>query len=159
VGGRGEACLSDCKTLVQSFFASGKISLDWPDQHTDAANIPISRAMSRVLYNQVILAAGTLIRGGVLSVRLQQPREDERRVVVSASGITVKWDEKIQKALNHELTVEALEPSTVQAYYTGLLAQEAGAELSVGVGTESFEICAVQREKIILNQGGEVHYG
>lgn len=151
VGAKGEACLADCKELIKKFFDNGKISLDWPDQYTDAANIPVSRNMARVIYNLVIIAAATLIRGGVISIRLQCSEDGESIVSVSASGMTLKWDEKVGRALRQEMTVDELEPSTVQAYFTGLIAGEAKVKLEVNQGVEMFEMMATQKQSELIN--------
>ena len=148
ISGRGEACLADYKTLIKNFFGGGKITLDWPDSHTDAANIPVSRHMARLMLNLVILAAGTLIRGGTISIRLQQ-REHEKMMIVSASGMTVKWDEHLQKALNLKMNIDALEPHTVQAYFTGAMVKEQGMALGLQQGTDTFEFTLSQREEAL----------
>lgn len=145
VNQRGEASLDDCKAVVQNFLQAGKVTLDWPDHHTDAAGIPVSRAGARLIYNMVILAVGTLIRGGTLSVRLSKSG-DTTRISLAAAGPSIKWDTKIQQTLAHQVTVEALEPSTVQAYFTQVLAAEAGLTLETQTGTESFEITALMHE-------------
>lgn len=149
ITGRGEACLSDTKELIKNFFNSGKVVLDWPDTHTDASGITVSRHSVRLLLNMAILASGTLIRGGTLSVRLQ-PREGSFILVVSASGMTVKWDSTLEKALRQQTDIEMLEPHTVQAYFTGLLTKELDADLGVQLGADTFELTLSQKEEALV---------
>lgn len=151
VGLKGEACIADCKDLIKRFLDNGKVSLDWPDQYTEAANIPISRNMARVIYNLVIIATGTLIRGGVISIRLQHDGSGDNLVSVSASGATLKWDEKVAAALRMQAEIDVLEASTVQAYFTGMIASEAKIALQVELGTENFEIKATQKQSELIN--------
>lgn len=151
VGAKGEANLSDCKEIVRKFLDNGKVSLDWPDQFTDTSNMAVSRHTARVIYNMVIMAAGVLIRGGTLSVRLLQDEYSNSVISVNATGMTLKWDEKLGKALAHTLKVDDLEPATVQAYFTKMIADEAGVELQVAQGTENFELRATQKQMELAN--------
>ncbi len=148
VNQKGEASLADCKALIQSFFQAGKVMLDWPDQYTDAAGVPVTRGVARLIFNMVILAVGTLIRGGVVSIRVLR-EGGQGKVVVSANGQAIKWDEKIQKALNHQITVDELEPSTVQAYFTHILANESQVDIETCQSGEVFEIIARMREEAV----------
>ncbi len=150
ITGKGDACLADYKTLIKKFFQSGKISLDWPDTHTDAANIPLSRNMARLILNLVLLASGTLIRGGVISIRIQQ-RENERVILISASGTGLKWDIMLERAIHQTLTIDELEPHTVQAYFTGLITEELGIKLGIQHGTDTFEFSVTQNEFVLEN--------
>lgn len=142
VNHRGEASLMECKTLIQNYLSSGRVTLDWPEQHMEAAGIPLNRNVARLLYNMLILAVGTLIRGGVIAIRLQK-KEGQSCLVISASGLTIKWDEKIQRALSQNINIEELDPSTVQAYFTQKLAKEAEVTLQTNPGSEAFEITAL----------------
>jgi histidine phosphotransferase ChpT len=143
VGQGGEVSLADCKELIRNFFGNGKTSLEWVDSSLDA----VSRQTARLLYNLVVLASGVLIRGGVVSIRIE-PKADKVAVQISASGRTLRWDEKIQRALRHEVTVDDLEPTTVQAYFTGFLAKEAQVKLEISQGMEVFEIVALQQDAV-----------
>src|SRR6185295_12252219 len=60
----GEANLAEKQKIASDFFAGSKITLDWPDTSTDAAGVSISIKMSRLIYNMLIIASSTLIRGG-----------------------------------------------------------------------------------------------
>src|ERR1700709_2008856 len=41
VGHMGESSLSDKKKITMDFFSGTKVKVDWPDAHTDAANMGI----------------------------------------------------------------------------------------------------------------------
>ena len=75
---RGEANLTEKQKLAQDFFADGKITLDWPDDHTDSAGVSISLKMARLIYNLLMVAAASLIRGGTIAVRIGQEGGSER---------------------------------------------------------------------------------
>jgi histidine phosphotransferase ChpT len=151
VGAKGEANIADCKEIIKKFFENGKISLDWPDHYTEAANVPITRNMARLIYNLVIMAAGTLIRGGVVSIRLTKDESENAVVSIAANGMTIKWDEKVEKALRKTVKVDELEAATVQAYFSGMIAKEANVTLQIEQGTENFEIKATQQQEALVN--------
>lgn len=143
VNHKGEASLSDAKLLIQDFFSAGKISLDWPDQYTEAANISISRRMMRLMYNLVLIASATLIRGGTVAIRLHQ-EESVKRVHISASGPTLKWEPDYNEVLAGHVPLDDVTPYTVQLYYTRQLSDQLGALLKAEVGDEMFELTVTQ---------------
>jgi len=148
VNNSGEAVLSDTKRLISSFFKGGKVSLDWPDTHTDALEISISRKMARLIQNMVIIASGTLIRGGIISIRIDIEGAN-KRVSVSASGVSIKWDENHQHVLANNVTIDEVQPATVQTYYTFKLAQEMEADITAAATEESFELVAVKEAAFV----------
>jgi histidine phosphotransferase ChpT len=107
--------------------------------------------MARLIYNLVIMAAGTLIRGGVVSIRLTKDESENAVVSIAANGMTIKWDEKVEKALRKTVKVDELEAATVQAYFSGMIAKEANVTLQIEQGTENFEIKATQQQEALVN--------
>lgn len=149
VNHNGEASLSDCKELISRFFTGTKITLDWPDGYTEAANISVSRKLARLMFNLVVIVAGTLIRGGVVSIRLRRD-DNEKHVIISASGSTIKWDSEQEQALERRIDIDEVGPSTVQGYYTKVLAEELGVSFTFNRGEETFEIVAIQHEPELM---------
>lgn len=125
----GEASLADKQKLASEFFADSKITLDWPDSHTDASGISISLKMSRLIYNLMIVAASTLVRGGVISVRIEQPDSGHKRLVIGAEGVSLKWDAEMDRIFKGDFTVQELNPKNVQTYFTRCLTEELDAEM------------------------------
>jgi histidine phosphotransferase ChpT len=144
---QGEAILSDIKRLIVKFFQGSKISLDWPDSLTDALDIPVSRKLGRLLQNMVMIASSVLIRGGIISIRIQQ-QDNQKILAVSASGLAIKWDPEHQQVLEGSIGIEQVQPATVQLYYTLKLAEELNTDLSVTVDENSFELLALKTEEV-----------
>ena len=140
----GEASLTDKQKLATEFFSDSKIKLDWPDSHTDASGISISLKMARLIYNLMIIAASTLVRGGVISVRIQQPDAQHKRLVIGAEGIALKWDPEMDKIFKGHFTVQELNPKNVQTYFTHCLMQELDAELVYTVTESSITMQVTQ---------------
>lgn len=138
---QGEANLSDRQKMATDFFADSKITLDWPDNHTDAAGVSISQKMSRLLFNMLIISSGSLMRGGTISVRITTPDEYNKRLTVEAEGPSLKWDGDIEKILSDQIPLEELSPKNVQFFFTRQLAKEIEAEF----------VCDVADDKLVMH--------
>jgi histidine phosphotransferase ChpT len=128
----GEASLTDHKLACEDFFRGTKIRLDWPDMHTDASGVSISRKMGRIILNLMIIVSSTLIRGGTVTVRVEAAQDagfTEKHITLAAEGPSLKWEQELELALSRKIEVNALTPKTVQPYLTGRLLQEVDAAL------------------------------
>ena len=125
----GEASLADKQKLATEFFSDSKITLDWPDSHTDASGISISLKMARLIYNLMIVASSTLVRGGTISVRIEQPDANHKRLIIGGEGVLVKWEPEMDKIFKGDFTVQELNPKNVQTYFTKCLTDELQAEM------------------------------
>ncbi len=141
----GEAVLSDTKRLITDFFIGGKVSLDWPDSQTDALEISISRKMARLIQNMSIIAAGTLIRGGIVSIRIDKTGAD-KAVTVAASGLSIKWGDEHKKIFEGGVEIDDVNPSTVQSFYSYKLAEEMGAAITATATEDSFEMVCTKED-------------
>ncbi|MDX2072998.1 MAG: histidine phosphotransferase family protein [Alphaproteobacteria bacterium] len=125
----GEANLSDKQKLAADFFAGSKITLDWPDTETEASGVSVSLKMSRLIFNLLIMASAVLIRGGVITVRVQQDNEGKRHLSVSAKNTHIKWEQEITDILEGRLSTDDLSPKNVQAQLTRYFVDDLGATL------------------------------
>ncbi len=143
----GEASLQEKKQITAAYFQGTKVILDWPDEHTDAAGVPMSQKMARLILNMVIVASRTLIRGGLVSVRLATDEAGKRIAMVKATGDSIKDDADVSRILLGDRVVQ-LSPKTVQGYLTRGLADEMGVEVSVKLEEGSYLLTATR-----YNQG------
>jgi len=146
----GEACLAQKKQLVEDFFSTTKIILDWPDSHTDAAKISISQRMARLVLNLLIIASGTLIKGGRIALRLSQDEQGDKHVTIQAEGDVIKMDDDVLRILQRKVTDPALTPKTVQLLLTLLLADEIDATLDFELAEGGFRIAVAQKATIAV---------
>lgn len=137
----GEINLESLRKTTADLFTDSKITLDWPDAHTESAGVPVSYKMGRILMNLVIIASATLLRGGTLSVRLAADG-DIKTIQIRAEGKSIKWDGEIEQTLSQDVSLESLNPKIIQAYMTRLLALEIEATLTWQATAESFTISA-----------------
>lgn len=140
----GEASLTDKQKLATEFFSDSKITLDWPDSHTDAAGISISLKMSRLIYNLLIVASSTLVRGGTISVRIEQTEAGQKRLLIGADGVALKWDPEMNKIFKEDFPLQELTPKNVQAYFTRCLMQELDAAFDYEVTDSTLSLTVTQ---------------
>ena len=132
----GEADLSDKQKMALDYFAGSKITLDWPDSHTEASGVSISLKMVRLVYNVLIVASSVLVRGGTISVRLGQEEAGSKWVTINAQGVGLKWDTQMDKILAGKFSPADLDPKTVQPGLTSRFADDLGATLEWNVNGE-----------------------
>lgn len=156
---QGEASLDDKKQLVEDFFRGTNVKLDWPDQDGDSAGISVSWRLARLLFNLLIIVAGSLLKGGNISVRLTD--DGNKTLILSASGDIIKWDAKNEDIIKGKGNPDDMDPKTVQLFLTHQLAQEVDVDFDVKMEDGKLEITALQKSRGFavedLVQSGEAH--
>lgn len=140
----GEASLEEKQKLAVDFFSDTKIKLDWPDNHTDSVNVSISLKMSRLIFNLLIVASSTLIRGGVIAVRIGQDDKGSKILTIEAKGQGLKWDEEMDVIFAGKLTPQQLTPKNVQTYLTKRFIDDLGASFTYELEAETLKMKIVQ---------------
>lgn len=140
----GEASLAEKQKLAVDFFTDTKITLDWPDNHTDAVGVSISLKMSRLIFNLLIVASGTLIRGGTIAVRIAQDEKENKLVTFSVHGTGLKWDEELDAVFAGKVTPAQLTPKNVQLYLTKRFIDDLGASFVHSIDGEALEMKVTQ---------------
>ena len=137
----GEANLSEKQKLAAQFFSDTKITLDWPETHTEASGVSVSLKMTQLMYNLLIIAAGSLIRGGSVAVRIAQSPEGKKQITMTAEGPGLKWDPEMEKILTDQLPPAELNPKNVQMYLTKRFADDINATIT----------CRMDGEKMVMD--------
>ncbi len=126
-GARIGADLDDLRELAGGFLASSKTTLDWAIRQVPA---DAPDGLGKLLLNMIALAEEALPRGGTLSVAvLEGPAGMEASV--TAKGTGAKLREESQPALADDVDIDDLTPRNVQGYFTRLLAQRLGSDLTI----------------------------
>ncbi|MFO0108984.1 MAG: histidine phosphotransferase family protein [Alphaproteobacteria bacterium] len=133
VGDNGETGLAEKKQLTEAFFSASKVKLDWPDSHTDASGVSISQKMGRLILNLILVAGSSLIRGGIIAVRLHEDSRGEKEILITATGETVKLDAETLTVLRGHGEEAMLTPKTSQPLLTMHIIEEIGADLTLEV--------------------------
>ncbi len=114
------------QALIENFYASSRITLHWQIHHAT-----LLQDECQILYNLMLFAGLTLIRGGELHVTLS-----EQIMEVNASGTDIRCDSHLREAIMQPAAHKP-DTKTVQAYYTALLVAEKSASLTLDVNESS----------------------
>jgi histidine phosphotransferase ChpT len=120
----------DAEQVATAFMANEKSTLIWKGQR---AYFP--KAVIKLILNMILIANGSVPRGGTLDVELPSA-ENDNALVVKAAGPMIRVSDKFIQLHNNQPLDEAIDAHAVQYYYTLLLAREAKMALSVNVNSE-----------------------
>lgn len=146
VSGEGEADLASLRLLTSTFYASTRITLDWPERYAASLDVALSKAHARLLANLLLLAGSTLIRGGTLSVSIPSTSQGFR-LEIKTNGQGAKLDPELASALSSGAPLEMLSAKTVQAWLAARLAGSLGIALSFSESENAVEFVAEYARK------------
>lgn len=115
-----EIDLREVANVAEEFFRVGKAKLDW-----QSPPIAVNKEIVRVLLNLAALGADCIPRGGLLSVKVEAPRN---AVVISitAKGLKANLAPDIKEGLALATPPEDLTGRTIAPFVTALLAKKMG---------------------------------
>jgi histidine phosphotransferase ChpT len=120
----------DAENVASAYMFNEKSTLSWTGVR---AYLP--KAVVKLTLNMVIIANGSVPRGGTLDVEV--PSEaNGNTITVKAAGPMIRVSEKFITLHNNQLLDEPIDAHAVQYYYTLLLAKEAKLALTVNVNSE-----------------------
>lgn len=119
--------LQDLKKLSEDMLSHRKCTLDWSAM--EASGATLADGVAKLLLNMVALAVEGLPRGGVVSVAVSGG--DPLRVEVGAGGQDAGFHDEVKAGLDEGITLDALTPRNVHAYFTRLVAQRISAAFQV----------------------------
>jgi histidine phosphotransferase ChpT len=132
----------DAENVAHAYMANEKSELTWTGLR---AYQP--KAVVKLILNLVIIANGSVPRGGTLEVEI--PSEaNGNSITVKAAGPMIRVSEKFITLYNNQKLDEPIDAHAVQYYYTLLLAKEAKLELSVNVNSERIIMTAKPIEAV-----------
>ena len=138
----GEASLAEHQAIAQAFFEGSRVTLDWPEAHTDAAGVSLSLRMMRLLYNLLVILSASLLKGGTVHVRITQDAKG-KHVDISAEGEAIKWESDVQALLEGKRE-EPLTPKNVQLCVTRRLCEELGVAFHFTVAEQKIAVSATR---------------
>lgn len=133
----------ECERVARLYFEIEKADLDW-----QVPLILLPKHKAKLLMNMLLIAAMSVPRGGVVTVKVEGAAGQEKFVLTSKSD-----PEKRQKTLmpqgaegllfgNPEGGVDA---RGIQPFYTGVLARMTDMELKIGIENDVFEFTATPK--------------
>jgi histidine phosphotransferase ChpT len=123
--------LGDAEKAARGLLEDGKTTLVW--------NLPrllLAKNRVKLLLNMLLIAAGTVSRGGTLTVDPVSGGDGIAGFLVTASGVNAKLNPAIVELLAGSPS-HAVDAHAIQPLYAGILARDCGLTLSAGgeVGT------------------------
>lgn len=119
--------LGEAKRLTEGMLREGKVKLAWTvgEAGSDGG---LGRRGMKLLLNALVMGIDALPRGGTLAVNLDQPA---RAVAIEAAGTGARIEAASRDAYAHAIGVDALTARNVHAYFTSLVAADAGGTLAM----------------------------
>ncbi len=118
--------LSEAGEVAKGFMGDEKAKLEW---NVPRENRPKQEV--KLILNMLLMAITGIPRGGVVTVAVAG-----RDFTIHAKGERAKINESLATALNGTADLATLDARMVQPYYTRLLAQAAGLEISMQMSAE-----------------------
>jgi histidine phosphotransferase ChpT len=109
--------------------------------HWTAARRLASRNSVKLLLNLCLIAAGSIPRGGVLTVDLSDG-EGPITMRVEANGANARFSHNAADILSSAYPSQQIDSHSIQLYFTTLLARECQATLSVSTGQDAVTLMA-----------------
>ncbi len=120
----------DAENVAIAFMANEKSKLTWTGLR---AYLP--KAVVKLILNMVIIANGSVPRGGTLDVEIPSDANGNT-ITIKAAGPMIRVSDKFICLHNNQTLEEPIDAHAVQYYYTLLLAKEAKLALTVNVNAE-----------------------
>jgi histidine phosphotransferase ChpT len=127
----------DAETMARGFIEDEKVKLSWNLQR---ALLPKNRV--KLLLNMLVVAGGTIPRGGTLTVDPVGAGE-EMGFKITATGINARIPQAVPGLLDGNSENGAVDAHAIQPFYTGLLAR--ACNLSVGLTVEGDTVTVATR--------------
>jgi len=116
--------LGDAEKVARGLFEDNKTTLAW--------NLPrqlLAKNRVKLLLNMLMIAAGTISRGGTLTVDPAVAGEEASGFQVTANGLNARLSPATAELLAGS-PAQAVDAHAVQPLYTGILARDCGLALS-----------------------------
>jgi histidine phosphotransferase ChpT len=119
-----EIDLREVENVAEEFFRVGKAKLDW-----HSPPVALDKEIIRVLLNLAALGADCIPRGGLLSVKVETPR-NAVTISITAKGLKANLAPDIKEGLALATPPEDLTGRTIAPFVTALLAKKLGGAIA-----------------------------
>jgi histidine phosphotransferase ChpT len=126
----------DAERVARDIFANDRTILQWT-----AARRLASRNMVKLLLNLCLIAAGSIPRGGIITVDLSNG-EGAMTMRVEAKGANARLSHSATNILTSAFPSEAIDGHSIQLYFTTLLARECQATLHTSTAQDTVTLTA-----------------
>lgn len=130
--------VSEIRRLAGAMFSQSKPELVWK---TEAAGL--SKPAAKVLLNLIWMAVDSAPRGGTVTIEASGPQGTGARLRVIAAGPRARLDADAACALTGQAPADGYTGRSIQPYYTGLIARQAGGRVDARADEERVEYAAL----------------
>ncbi len=134
----------ELKKLTLGVYGDGKAQIIW-NVEADGLDKPAAR----LLLNLVMLAAMAVPRGGEIIISGVRGSETTD-IKLECTGLKARLDEKVVKTLAGGAPEDGFDGRSVQPFYTGMIAREAGGKVSANIDGETV-IFSAQLPTVVSN--------
>jgi histidine phosphotransferase ChpT len=127
----------DAEKVARDIFANDRTILQWIGRRRLA-----SRNSVKLLLNMCLVAAGSVPRGGVITVEISD-EEDAMMIRVEAKGTNAKLSHGAADILTGNSSTEMIDGRSIQLYFTTLLARECQVTLNAATSPEAVVLTAM----------------
>ena len=128
----------DAEKVARDIFANDRTILQWIGRRRVA-----SRNSVKLLLNMCLVAAGSVPRGGVVTVEISgEGEEDAMMIRVEAKGSNAKLSHGAADILTGNSSAETIDGRSIQLYFTTLLARECQVTLDAATSPEAVVLTA-----------------
>jgi len=126
----------DAESVAKAYIKNEKPELEWIGNRA-----LLGKNKVKLLLNMLLVSIACIPRGGKISVTLETP-ETEPKFRIKATGPMVRVPAAFLELHSGTVPEDGVDAHSVQAYYTLLLAREAGMAVSVRAGGEDVILTA-----------------
>lgn len=134
----GEMTIQEIRGVAEPMFADARADLVFK---TEAG--ALDKSAGRVLLNLIWMAIESLPRGGTVTVEASASSDGGARLRVVASGPRIRLEPAYAGALSGQRPEDGYDGRSIQAYYAGLIAREAGGRAAASASEERAEFTAL----------------
>ncbi len=122
--------LGDAETVAKGFFNDERTTLNW-----NAMRMLLPKNRVKLLLNLVVIGAQGIPRGGVIDVTVEGS-EQATSFVVRSQGKNARIPTHAPALVAGESEDGGVDAHAIQAYYTGLIAREAGMTVNFAIADD-----------------------
>ena len=106
------------KTLVDGQYEGDKHSFNWSVQATE-----IEKIHGRILLNLIMVAVGSIPRGGEVSVKIEE-KSGATILTLNATGKTARISDMVKTTLAGQMPEDGFDGRSIQPFFTTMLVRE-----------------------------------
>ena len=126
----------DAEGVTRGLFGDDKIRLEWV-----VPRVLMPKNLVKLILNLSVIAAGTIPRGGIISVAATGPA-DQPEIELKATGMAPRVHHALPGLLAGAPEGGTLDAHAIQPYFTGLVARQIGYAISCEVAGDTVTVAA-----------------